>query len=175
MAKIYKGRISGVGKETLTHTSGGGVKTDMFGKVKGKEIDTEHKHYTNFILNDETFRCEGDYIFKDNDLLVFTATATNQGFYEVADCKNVTRGFFKKGFSYGEMLLVMTLGVFVSALLAALVVSGIWWALFGSFPFMITFIVSYILIFLLGCFVCITNFKDAKMIKNYPIENLESE
>lgn len=51
--------------------------------------------------------------------------------------------------------------------------SGIWWFMFDTFPFKITFLIFYALLFLKIGFNSINDFKELRAVKNYPIENLE--
>lgn len=94
--ELFKGTINSVKKEVLTHTSGEtNIETDIFtGKVSGGgNVETYHEHYTDFKIENQRFRCWGDYIFEDGDKVVLYASATNQGFYKVETCKNFTRNF----------------------------------------------------------------------------------
>jgi len=45
--------------------------------------------------------------------------------------------------------------------------------MFDTFPFKITFLIFYALLFLKIGFNSINDFKESRAVKNYPIENLE--
>lgn len=125
------------------------------------------------MLNNIVFRCGGDYIFKDGDCVVLNAISTKKGFYQVANCKNVTRGFFKNNFSFMEVILILIIVAPFFVCIAACIGSGIWWFMFDTFPFKITFLIFYALLFLKIGFNSINDFKESRAVKNYPIENLE--
>lgn len=103
--QCFKGQISKVKKEVLTHTSGEVKATEIktkysfFGKQiisgsgGGGAISTTHEHYTNFKLDKASFRCAGDYNFDEGDEVMLYASPTAQGFYEVAMLKNLTQNF----------------------------------------------------------------------------------
>ncbi|TQR59074.1 hypothetical protein [Campylobacter troglodytis] len=108
--QAFKGQISKVKKEVLTHTSGEIEKSDIKIDAKysflwqkvittgkggggGGKITTTHEHYTNFNIDKTSFRCAGDYNFEDGDEVMLYANETNQGFYRVVFLKNASRNF----------------------------------------------------------------------------------
>ena len=103
--QAFKGQISKVKKEVLTHTSGEveatKIKTNysltfgktISGKGGGGKITTTHEHYTNFKIDKTSFRCAGDYNFDEGDEVMLYASETNQGFYRVVFLKNASRNF----------------------------------------------------------------------------------
>lgn len=94
--ELFKGTINNVKKEVLTHTSGDtSISTNTFtGKVSGGgNVATYHEHYTDFKIDNQRFRCWGDYAFEDGDKVVLYASPTNKGFHKVETCKNFTRNF----------------------------------------------------------------------------------
>lgn len=117
--ELFKGTISEVKKEILTHTSGVtriSTKDRLFGGkdvVGSGSVETKHEHYTDFLLDGKAFRCHGDYIFKDGDEVVLYAEQSNQGFCKVVILKNFTHNFVifaKKKRAIGEFLLMAVLG-----------------------------------------------------------------
>lgn len=119
----FKGQISKVKKEVLTHTSGeikpAEIKTkySFFGKQiisgggGGGTVQTTHEHYTNFKIDKVSFRCGGDYNFDDEDEVMIYASQTNQGFYEVILLKNTTSNFIVNHFSPSNPIIT-ALGAF---------------------------------------------------------------
>ena len=109
--QCFKGQISKVKKEVLTHTSGEVKATEIktkysfFGKQiisgsgGGGTISTTHEHYTNFKLDKASFRCAGDYNFDEGDEVMLYASPTAQGFYEVVLLKNASSNFVVANFA----------------------------------------------------------------------------
>ena len=108
----FKGQISKVKKEVLTHTSGEIKSTEIKTKYSlffdkqiisggggGDKVQTTHEHYTNFKIDKVSFRCGGDYSFDDGDEVMIYANQTNQGFYGVILLKNTTSNFIVNHFS----------------------------------------------------------------------------
>ena len=118
--QIFKGKISNVNKQVLSHTSGGSVWTTASGEVKGTSVYTHHEHYTDFELDGRVFRCYGDYIFRNGDSVAFVATQTNQGFYLIRMLKNVTSNFY-----FSEFKKRFPLFVFLKKFLSIFIISAI--------------------------------------------------
>ena len=143
----FKGQISKVKKEVLTHTSGeiksAEIKTrySLFfdrqiisGGGGGGTVQTTHEHYTNFKIDKVSFRCSGDYIFDDGDEVMIYANQTNQGFYEVILLKNATNNFTVNHFSPSNSIIT-ALGVFIT---------------FGFLSFIALAIVSFLINLFIG-------------------------
>ena len=146
--ELFKGKISNVNKQVLTHTSGEIEKSDIkiktnysltFGKtISGKggggggKITTTHEHYTDFNIAQTAFRCEGDYIFQDGDSVILQAEPTNQGFYKIKFLKNAT-----KNFTIGELKFTAPVEpspIFLSIVICLFAGVGVWLLfLLGSF------------------------------------------
>ena len=124
--ELFKGKISKVKKEVLTHTSGEIEKSDIkiktsysltFGKsISGKggggKITTTHEHYTNFKIDKTSFRCAGDYNFDEGDEVMLYASETNQGFYEVLLLKNASSNFVVENYLPSTPILSGAGGIF---------------------------------------------------------------
>ena len=144
--ELFKGKISKVKKEVLTHTSGEIEKSDIkiktnysltFGKsISGKggggggKIETTHEHYTDFNIDQTAFRCWGDYMFQDGDSVVLQGYPTNQGFYEIEFLRNATRNF-----TIGKLAgPIKPSPIFLSIVICLLASLGVWLLLLlGSF------------------------------------------
>ena len=112
--KLFKGVVSNCQGQVLTNVSGSGggsISTGFTGNVSGgmsMKIGTTHSHYTTFDIGNITFKCKGEYPFRDGDKVVFYARQTEQIYYEVEALKNFTRNFFieKKLFPGVKMLIM---------------------------------------------------------------------
>ena len=121
--EVFKGKISNVNKQVLSHTSGStSISTGAFtGKVSGSgSVETHHKHYAEFELNGKIFRCDGDYMFKDGDSVALGAYDNGQGFWQVRILKNATRNFY-----FSHLRKRIPLGGFIGGLLAGFFGSAI--------------------------------------------------
>lgn len=126
--ELFKGTINNVKKEVLTHTSGDtSISTNTFtGKVSGGgNVATYHEHYTDFKIDNQRFRCWGDYAFEDGDKVVLYASPTNKGFHKVETCKNFTRNFVSGKIKAPNGGLWETIKVVLSIILVALLVISI--------------------------------------------------
>ena len=95
--ELFKGKISDVKREILTHTSGStSISTNPFtDRVSGSgSVETHHQYYTEFELCGTQFRFDGDFTFKDGDEVALYAERTGKGFCKVKILKNATRNFF---------------------------------------------------------------------------------
>lgn len=123
----FKGQISKVKKEVLTHTSSEIKSTEIKTKYSlffdkqiisggggGGKVQTTHEHYTNFKIDKVSFRCGGDYSFDDGDEVMIYANQTNQGFYKVILLKNATSNFTVNHFSPSNPIIT-ALGVFIAS------------------------------------------------------------
>ena len=120
--QIFKGKISNVNKQVLSHTSGStSVSTGAFtGKVSGSgSVETHHEHYAEFELDGKVFRCDGDYMFKDGDSVALGAYDNGQGFWQVQILKNATRNFY-----FSHLRKRIALGGFIGGLLLGFWGSG---------------------------------------------------
>ena len=130
--QIFKGKISNVNKQVLSHTSGStSVSTGAFtGKVSGSgSVETHHEHYAEFELDGKVFRCDGDYMFKDGDSVALGAYDNGQGFWQVKILKNATRNFY-----FSHLRKRIALGGFIGGLFGGFFGFGflfwvVWWAL----------------------------------------------
>ena len=141
----FKGQISKVKKEVLTHTSGEIKSTEIKTKYSlffdkqiisggggGGKVQTTHEHYTNFKIDKVSFRCGGDYSFDDGDEVMIYANQTNQGFYEVILLKNTTSNFIVNHFSPSNPIIAALGAFFLSGFFSwiALVIVSIFIDLF---------------------------------------------
>lgn len=95
--ELFKGKISDVKKQLLTNTVGSTkISTNPFtDRVSGSgSVETYHEYYTEFEIDGNQFRFDGDYTFKDGDNVALYAYRTKKGFYKVEILKNTTRNFF---------------------------------------------------------------------------------
>lgn len=133
--QAFKGQISKVKKEVLTHTSGEveatKIKTNYsltFGKTisgngGGGKITTTHEHYTNFKIDKTSFRCAGDYNFDEGDEVMLYASETNQGFYEVLLLKNASSNFVVTNFAKSSPTATAVKSFFAVGIIAWIVLA----------------------------------------------------
>lgn len=149
--EAFEGKICNVKKERLTHTSGTiepvNIKTkksaiitgdiiDITGSGGGGSINTVHFYYTDFDIGDKSFRCEGDYTFKDGDTVVLYAYLTNQGFYQIEALKNLSRDFYAIKLKKPEN----PIWFMIKSILAFLVGLPFMCVLFGTLIFAVLFV-----------------------------------
>lgn len=148
--EAFEGKICNVRKERLTHTSGTiepvNIKTsrsaiivgdvNISGSGGGGSINTVHFYYTDFDIGDQSFRCEGDYTFKDGDTVVLYAYLTNQGFYQIEALKNLSRDFYAIKLKKPENPIWFMIKYIFASLVALPAMCG----LFGVLIFVVLFV-----------------------------------
>ena len=121
--EVFKGKISNIRQQVLSHTSGNtSISTNAFtGNVSGSgSVQTHQEHYTDFELDGKVFRCDGNYMFKEGDSVALGAYDNGQGFWQVRILKNATRNFY-----FSQLRKRMPIGGFIRGLFGGFFGSGI--------------------------------------------------
>lgn len=100
--QLFKGVISNCRSQSLSETMGS-ITTRAFTKNVTGIVKTLFHHSTFFDMGNMTFKCDGEYPFRDGDKVVFYAKETNQAYWEVKIIKNFTRNYVVE-YELGDIL-----------------------------------------------------------------------